>query len=311
MKKLLTSCLILIISVSAVMANGQTEEKSGYTFGYTCMTMNNPFFIALEGSIRETVEANGDRLITMDPAMDVAKQINQIDDLIVQGIDAIYLNPVDWEGVRPALVALEKAGIPIINFDAEVKDIKYVTSYAGSDNNNAGFVCGQDLVARFPDGGNIVVLDSPTMNSINDRISGFMDAIDGKGFNIVAQQDGKGDLPTSMEIMDDILQAHSDIIAIMGGNDPTALGALAACKSANRTDILIYGVDGSPEAKSEIASGSQFVGSGAQSPISIGLESVKLSYQILKGESYETRVPVKTFLINEENVGEYGTDGWQ
>ncbi|MBF9014611.1 MULTISPECIES: sugar ABC transporter substrate-binding protein [unclassified Oceanispirochaeta] len=311
MKKLLASCLILIIAVSAVMANGQTEEKSGYTFGYTCMTMNNPFFIALEGSIRETVEANGDRLITMDPAMDVAKQINQIDDLIVQGIDAIYLNPVDWEGVRPALVALEKAGIPIINFDAEVKDIKYVTSYAGSDNNNAGFVCGQDLVARFPDGGNIVVLDSPTMNSINDRISGFMNAIDGKGFNIVAQQDGKGDLPTSMEIMDDILQAHSDIIAIMGGNDPTALGALAACKSANRTDILIYGVDGSPEAKSEIASGSQFVGSGAQSPISIGLESVKLSYQILKGESYETRVPVKTFLINEENVGEYGTDGWQ
>ncbi len=311
MKKLLIILLVLFMAAGAVMANGQQEETSGYTFGYTCMTMNNPFFIALEGSIREAVESNGDRLITMDPAMDVAKQINQIDDLIIQGIDLIFLNPVDWEGVRPALVALEKAGIPIVNFDTEVKDMEYVTAYAGSDNKNAGFVCGQDLVKRYPDGGNIVVLDSPTMNSINDRIAGFMEAIDGKGFNIVAQQDARGDLPTAMELMDDILQAQTDIVAIMGGNDPTALGALAACKSANRTDILIYGVDGSPEAKSEIASGSQFVGSGAQSPISIGLESVKLGYKILAGEPFETRVPVKTFLINADNVSEYGTDGWQ
>lgn len=311
MKKALLFCLILIVALGSVFAEGGREADSGYTFGYTCMTMNNPFFIILEQSIRDKVEANGDKLITMDPAMDVAKQINQIEDLITQGIDAIYLNPVDWEGIRPALVALKDAGIPIINFDTEVKDMEYVTAYAGSDNKNAGYVCGADLVKRFPNGGNIVVLDSPTMNSINDRIAGFMEAIKGKGFTIVAQQDAKGDLPTSMRITEDILQAHPDIKAIMGGNDPTALGALAACKAANRTDILIYGVDGSPEAKAEIASGSQFVGSGAQSPISIGVESVKLAYKVLNDEAYEERIPVKTFLINADNVNEYGTDGWQ
>ena len=311
MKKVLMVSLILILAFGSVFAQGSKEAKSGYTFGYTCMTMNNPFFIILEKSIREKVEANGDKLITMDPAMDVAKQINQIEDLITQGIDAIFLNPVDWEGIRPALVALKNAGIPIINFDTEVKDMDYVTAYAGSDNFNAGYVCGVDLVKRYPNGGNIVVLDSPTMNSINDRIAGFMEAIKGKNFKIVAQQDAKGDLPTSMKITDDILQAHTDIIAIMGGNDPTALGALAACKAANRTNILIYGVDGSPEAKAEIASGSQFVGSGAQSPISIGVESVKLAYQVLKGEAYEKRIPVQTFMINKDNVAQYGTDGWQ
>ncbi|PKL03489.1 MAG: sugar ABC transporter substrate-binding protein, partial [Spirochaetae bacterium HGW-Spirochaetae-9] len=237
--------------------------------------------------------------------------INQIEDLITQGIDAIFLNPVDWEGIRPALVALKNANIPIINFDTEVKDMEYVTAYAGSDNKNAGYVCGADLVKRFPNGGKIVVLDSPTMNSVNDRITGFMEAIKGKGFTILAQQDAKGDLPTSMRITEDILQAHPQIDAIMGGNDPTALGALAACKAANRTSILIYGVDGSPEAKAEIASGGQFVGSGAQSPISIGVESVKLAYKVLNNEPYEERVPVRTFLINADNVKEYGTDGWQ
>jgi ribose transport system substrate-binding protein len=311
MKKVLMVCLVLIIAFGSVFAQGAKEADSGYTFGYTCMTMNNPFFIVLEKAIREEVEAKGDKLITMDPAMDVAKQINQIEDLITQGIDAIFLNPVDWEGIRPALVALQKANIPIINFDTEVKDMEYVTAYAGSDNYNAGFVCGQDLVKRFPNGGKIVILDSPTMNSINDRIAGFTDAIKGKNFTVLAQQDAKGDLPTSMKITDDILQAHPQIDAIMGGNDPTALGALAACKAANRTDILIYGVDGSPEAKAEIDSGSQFVGSGAQSPISIGVESVKLAYKVLHNEPYEKRVPVKTFLINGDNVAQYGTDGWQ
>lgn len=289
----------------------KTEGKKQYKFGYTCMTMNNPFFITLEKAIRDKVEANGDILITTDPAMDVSKQINQIEDMITQGIDAIYLNPVDWEGIRPALEALKEANIPIINFDTRVKDMDFVTAYVGSDNKNAGKVCGEDLVKRYPNGGKIVVLDSPTMNSINDRIAGFTEAIEGKGFEVVAQQDAKGDLQTSLKISEDILQAHPDVIAIMGGNDPTALGALAACKAADLIDILIYGVDGSPEAKAEIASGGQFAGSGAQSPISIGEQSVDTAYKVLKGETFEKDIPVKTFLINKDNVSEYGTEGWQ
>ncbi|SKA79185.1 monosaccharide ABC transporter substrate-binding protein, CUT2 family [Clostridium sp. USBA 49] len=290
--------------------SSENKEKH-YTFGYTCMTMNNPFFQVLEKSIRSEVEKNGDKLITTDPAMDVSKQIDQINDMITQGIDAIFLNPVDWEGIRPALEALKKANIPIINFDTEVKDMDYVTAYVGSDNKNAGKVCGEDLVKKFPNGGNIVVLDSPTMNSINDRISGFMSAIEGKGFKIVAQQDAKGDLETSMKLSEDILQANPNVVAIMGGNDPTALGALAACKAANLDKVLIYGVDGSPEAKAEIAKGGQFAGSGAQSPKQIGVKSVEVGYKILKGESFEKRIPVETFLINKDNVSQYGTDGWQ
>lgn len=296
---------------STSTAQTTTAKPKKHKFGYTCMTMNNPFFQVLEKSIRTEVEKNGDELITMDSAMDVSKQIDQINDMITQGIDAIFLNPVDWEGIRPALEALKKANIPIINFDTQVKDMSYVTAYVGSDNKNAGKVCGEDLVKRFPNGGKIAVLDSPTMNSVNDRISGFMSAINGKGFTIVAQQDAKGDLQTSLKLTEDILQAHSDIVAIMGGNDPTALGALAACKEAKLDKILIYGVDGSPDSKAEIAKGGQFVGTGAQSPMQIGVKSVDVAYKILKGENYEKNTPVQTFLINKDNVSQYGTTGWQ
>ncbi len=305
---------LVACSSSKEMTGSSSDGKSDdeqLVFGYTSMTQNNPFFIVLEKAIREEVEANGDKLITMNPAMDVSLQINQIEDMIAQGIDAIFLNPVDWEGIRPALAMLEEAGIPIINYDTEVKDFEYVTAYVGSDNKNAGRVAGEDLVKSFPDGGEIAILDSPTMNSINDRIAGFMEAIDGANFKVVAQQDGKGDLETSLQITEDILQAHPNIVAIMGGNDPSALGALAAVKAANKTDIAIYGVDGSPDAKAAIAEGGAFKGSGAQSPISIGKESVKVAYKILNHEDYEKRTPVKTFLINADNIDEYGTEDWQ
>jgi ribose transport system substrate-binding protein len=309
MKRVLLAVVVLCLTVGMVFGSG--SPASAYTFGYTCMQLSNPFFTILEQSIRKQVEANGDTLITTDPAMDPVKQINQIEDLISQKIDGIFLNPVDWEAIRPALVALNNAKIPVINFDAEVKDMDLVTAYAGSDNRNAGYVCGVDLVKRFPNGGPIAILDSPTMNSVRDRIDGFTEAIKDKGFKVVYQKDALGDLPTALRLTEDLLQSNPEVLAIMGGNDPTALGALAACKTANRADVLIYGVDGSPEAKAAIAAGGQFTGSGAQSPIAIGEESVKLAYHILKGEPYEKRVPVKTFMINKDNVAEFGTDGWQ
>lgn len=320
LKKFISLMLVAVLMLGLAACNEKENAKSPgekkakddqIVFGYTSMTQNNPFFQILEESIRKEVEANGDKLITTNPAMDVALQINQIEDMISQGIDAIFLNPVDWEGIRPALVMLEEAGIPIINYDTEVKDFNYVTAYVGSDNKNAGRVCGEDLVKQFPNGGEIVILDSPTMNSINDRIAGFEEAIKGKNFKVVAQQDAKGDLETALDLTEDILQAHPNVIAIMGGNDPTALGALAAAKAANKTKIAIYGVDGSPDAKAAIAEGGMFVGSGAQSPIQIGVKSVEVAYKVLNKDKYEKRTPVETFLINKDNVAEYGTDGWQ
>lgn len=298
----------------AAKAESTSDKKpeGGYTFGYTCMDGTNPFFVILEKTIKEEVEKKGDKLVSADPANKVSLQITQVEDMITKGIDAIFLNPAEAEGILPALDALKKAGIPIINFDTEVADLSYVQSYVGSDNVNAGRVCGEDLVKKYPNGGNIIVLDSPTMNSITDRTKGFLGAIEGKGFKIVAQQDAKGNLERAMKISEDLLQAHSDVVAIFGGNDPTALGALAAANAAGIKKCLIYGVDGSPNIKAEIASGKSLIaGTGAQSPINIAKKSVEVMYKYLAGEKVEARYPVETFLINSENVSQYGTDGWQ
>jgi len=309
MRKITAICLLALLAAGMAFV-GCKKDKSK-TFGFTCMRLSNPFFAVLEETIREEVEKNGDKLITVDPDMDPIKQISQIEELISRKIDAIFINPVDWEEIKPALVSLNKAHIPVINFDAEVKDMDLVAAYVGSDNYNAGYVCGVDMVKHFPTGGPIAVLDCPGMRSLRDRINGFNNAIAGKGFTVVFLRDAQGNSPVAQRHTEDMLQSNPEVIAIMGGNDPTALGAFAACQAANRTNILIYGVDGSPLAKAAIAQGGQFAGTGAQSPISIAKESVVVAYKILNKEPYENRVPVKTFMINKENISRYDIDGWQ
>lgn len=313
MKKL----FIILVSISFLfIAIGCNREKndnnSKIKFGYTCMTMNNPFFITLEKSIREEVEKNGDTLITLDPQLDSSKQIAQVEDMISQGVKLIFLNPVDWKSVKPALDAAKSAGVYIVNFDAEVLDTNLVDAIVVSDNYNAGFVCGKDLAKKMPNGGKLAIIDSPTMKSIIDRVDGFFAGLgDLKSkFTLVAKQDGRGQLEITMPIAEAILQAHPDVKVFLGGNDPTALGIIAALKTANKKDVLVYGIDGSPEIKSAIKSG-EATATGAQSPINIGKESAAIGYKILKGDTFGKVNKVKTELINIDNVEQFGTTGWQ
>ena len=283
-----------------------------YKFGYTCMDGTNPFFVTIQDEMKSLIEAKGDELVITDPGNDVTKQISQVEDMLSQDLDGLFMNPADAEGILPALDAAKAEGVPMVGFDTEVADLSYLVSYTGSDNYNAGKVCGEDLVKKCPDGGDILVLDSPTMQSVVDRTNGFLDAIDGHGFNIVGQQDAKGNLEVAMGIAEDLLQAHPDVVAIFGGNDPTALGCLAAANAAGVKDCKIYGVDGSPDIKSELASGDTLIeGTGAQSPKSIADKAVEIMYDYMEGKEVEDRYPVETFLITADNVNDYGTDGWQ
>jgi len=310
MRKIMTICVLALLAAGAVLA-GCKQEKKTRTFGFTCMNLSNPFFTILEQTIREEVEKNGDSLITVDPALDSIKQINQIEDLISRKIDAIFLSPVDLEAIRPALVSLNRAKIPVINIDSEVKDIDLVAAYVGSDNRNAGYICGVDMVKRFPNGGPIAVLDSPARAASRTRIEGFNEAIAGKRFTVVFLRDVQGNTSVARSCTEEMLKSNPEVIAVMAGNDPVALAALAACEAAGRTNILIYGVDGSPRAKAAIAERGQFAGTGAQSPINIAKISVELMYKILNKQPYDKRVPVKTFMINQENIDDYDIDSWQ
>ena len=329
MLKALTMMLICIFMVSACKKDVGTpednavasepeesapEEKDTYVFGFTGIDMENPYFITLESAVRESVENAGDTMITKDPASDPELQKTQIQELIDEGIDAIFLCPVDWEAITESLEALKEADVKIINVDTQVKEMDYVDAYIGSDNHEAGYICGEDLIMKCPDGGKIAILECPTQNSINERITGFEEAIARaeKGFEVVARSDTNGEFEKALEAAETIVKEHSDVVAIMCGNDQLAVAAKTAVNLAELKQVIIYGVDGSPDIKKELKKADgQIAGTAAQSPISLGKTAAKVAMDMLNEKEFERETYEEVFMINKDNVDMYGVDGWQ
>lgn len=288
------------------------KEESGYLFGYSGIDTGNPYFETLELSVRTELETQGHRLMSRNPQSDAQLQNEQIRELIDAKVRAVFLCPVDSEQITEGLEALAKAGIPVINMDTQVKENSLTEAFVGSDNKNAGFVCGEDLKERLPNGGKVVILECSSRNSVNQRITGFEESIANAGFEVLNRADVDGDRVKAKEEMKKFLEEYPEIDAVMCGNDPIALGVLEAVEEADRKNILIYGVDGSPEVKQKLAANDlSLVGTGAQSPINIGKRAVETALAIVNGDSFETEIYEKTFLITRDNVELYGTDGWQ
>lgn len=288
-----------------------TNDSSPKKFGSTYMTMNNPYFDILNDGIKEVVEANGDFLITRDPAQDQEKQNEQIYDMIKEGVSAIFLNPVDWKEVKPALVACKEANIPVFNVDTLVYDKEYVVSAIASDNYNAGVQCAKDMMSKL-DSADIIILDEPIVNSIIQRIQGFTDTIAGNdNYKVIVQEAASGELEVAMKVMNHILETGVTFDVVMGGNDPTAIGAVAALESQHMDkDILIYGVDGSPDGKMMIKEG-YLVGTSAQQPSAIGTIAAEVAYHYLNGEEVEENIVVPVTLVTKDNLNDFAIDGWQ
>lgn len=280
-------------------------------FGVSYMTMNNPFYKIINNEILKVVEKNNDTLITLDPELDVDKQNEQIYKFIDQKVDGIFINPIDFEQIEPALQAAKRANIPVIIIDAPVSDESLVNCTIVSDNYDAGVQCAKDMMERL-DSANIVLLKHTTAKSAKERIEGFLSVIDNnEKYKVINEAECDGQLEIAMPKMQEIIKQTPDIDVVMALNDPSALGALAALEKNNKNDVMVYGIDGTPEIKALIGRNQMIVGTVAQSPIKMGQIAVENMYNILNGKKVEKNIIIPISLINKENLFKYDEDRWQ
>lgn len=298
---------IYIDSDGIYSADGVENQRR---IGATYMTMNNTYFKVINQEIRYIVEEQGDVLITRDPALNLDKQIEEIYDFIDMKVDAIFINTVDWIGIKPALEDAKKAGIIIIAIDTDVYDENLIDCTILSDNYNAGVECAKDLMKNSEEA-NIILLEHTIAKSAIDRIKGFEDTIkNNNNYKIVARSNCDGQLETAMPVVENLLGKAPDANVIMALNDPSALGAIMALEQKNIKNIKVYGIDGSPDGKRMIEDNRMTV-TVAQSPKNIGRISAEKLYEIFKGNSIEKKIIVPVEIINSENIDKYKIDAWQ
>ncbi len=301
--------LLLLFGYSGDISASQSENR--VVFGATYMTMNNPYYQVIDAQLRSEIESKGDILLTRDAAMDQDRQNEEIRELIDAGVQAIFFTPVEWDTALAGLEAAARAGVPVIVVDAPVKDAELAACSVLSDNYQAGVLCARHLMSQR-DSAKIILLEHITARSGAERIQGFMDAIAGHpGFEVVASGQSDGQIENAMPVMEELLKQAPESDTVMALNDPSAFGALAAIEGAGMSGrFLIYGVDGTPEAKA-LVDDQLMTATCAQFPCQIAKEAVAQGYLAIDGkcEQHEIIVPVE--LLTKENVNNYGIDGWQ
>lgn len=303
MMKMMTVCL-LILSLAACSMEPPSWAKPGHhkelkdmKIGLSVSTLDNPFFVSLKNGVFQEAKEKGMKVITADAQNDSAKQINDIEDLIQQGVDILLINPVDSAAVSSAVESANHIGIPVITLDRSADKGKVETLVA-SDNVKGGKMAANYIISKVGENAKVAELQgTPGASASRERGQGF-DSIADNELNIVTKQTANFDRTQGMNVMENILQGHKDIQAVFAQNDEMALGAIQAIKSSGK-NIIVVGFDGTDDGLKAVKQG-QLSATVAQQPVLIGKEAVQAASKILKGKKVKSRIAVPLKLVKEK-----------
>lgn len=289
---------VLLVAVSVVLAASGVVAAKTYTLGLSISTLNNPFFVDLKEGAEAKAAQLGVRLIVLDAQNDPSRQLAGIEDLIAQRVDAILINPTDSSAIVPAVLAANRAGIPVLTVDRGADGGK-VAAHIASDNVAGGRMAGE-LIAKVLNGrGKVVELEGiPGTSAARDRGAGFNEVIRKyPGIEVVARQEAGFDRARGLTVMENILQAQPRIDAVFAHNDEMALGAITAIEAARRlAEIKVVGFDATADAVKAVQQG-RMLATIAQKPRLMGELGVETAVKLLRGEQVPAYIPVPLELV--------------
>ncbi|MFE4894323.1 ribose ABC transporter substrate-binding protein RbsB [Peribacillus butanolivorans] len=306
MKKIVSLFMILSLMVLAAcsMDSGQKDDKKetkdsmeDVKVGVSISTLNNPFFVSLKDGIEKEAKEKGMKVTVVDAQDDTAKQISGIEDLILQKVDILLVNPTDSSAISSAVQSANEAGIPVITIDrsSEEGDIE---TFIASDNVAGGELAAEYLVKELGENAKVVELEGVSgASATRERGKGFHNIAD-KQLEVLTSQTAEFDRTKGLNVMENILQGKKDIQGVFAHNDEMALGAIEAIKAAGK-DIIVVGFDGNDDALKAVENG-ELKATIAQQPALIGKEAVNASEKVLKGEKVDATISVPLKLVTKE-----------
>ena len=303
-----------VTSIASAAGLPPLEQKDRYKVGFAQMESNNPWRIAETKSFHDTAESCGWDLIATDAAGSAAKQVADVDSMIAQGIDVLFLPPREEKPLIPAVKKAKAAGIPTFLVDRSVdpnaaKPGEDFVAFLGSDFIDQGKRVAEWTIENFKgDKGIIVQLEGTTGSSpANDRKSGFDDRIvQDERFEIVASQSGDFARDLGRQVMETLLQAHPAVNIVYAHNDEMAIGAIQALELAGRKpgeDVLVVSIDGTRDALQAIIDGK--MGVTVESSPFFGPLACETMKRYAAGETIEPWVQVKDRIFTADNAAKH------
>src|ERR1044071_8595260 len=219
--------LLLALALGAVFVTGGCQKggggAGGKRIGGTLLTREHVFYKDLEAGLKEAADKQGYQLIVNSGDMDLAKQQSQIDNFIVQKVDAIVLCPADSKGIGPAIEAANRAGIPVFTADIAAQGGQ-VVSHIASDNLAGGRLAAEYIAKAINGQGDVGIIGQQEVQSGLDRELGFKEGVQKHpGIKVAAVLNGGGLRDKALKAAEDMLQGNPNLKVIFGLNHDSAL----------------------------------------------------------------------------------------
>ncbi|QQK81169.1 substrate-binding domain-containing protein [Salicibibacter cibi] len=293
--------------------DGEGTEDSDLTIGISLPSATHGWMGALidhaETEANEISENKGIDYV-MTNAEDPNEQANDVDDLISQDVDALVLLPIESAALTPAGQNVADADIPLVVVDRELENDAADVVVTG-DNEGIGYNAGQYLIDQLDGEGDVVEITGPPNSVTEQRSAGFEEAIEDEGgIEVVASQDGDFSTETSLDVMQNVLQAQDNIDAVYTQDDGMAFGVLQAIEEAGREDVqYITGAGGETETYEHIEDEDSLITATFLYPPFMSEEGIRLAADLAQGEDpEEEEVLLEATEVTDENADEHYED---
>jgi ribose transport system substrate-binding protein len=318
MKRLICLALTLLMLVClAAFAAGEKEaaKKGDFVIGISNSLYGNLWrekmledmatvanFYIKKGMLKGT--------IVQQSGPDVQTQIQQIRNMINQGVDLICINPASASGLTGVIEEAKERGIPSIVFDAELvgKDRELALSVA-SDKYVEMYGATKYVLSKVSKGDAVIMLGNAAYQPEQKRLAGAEAALkEYPGVKVLKLVYGEWNQATAEAVMNDVVATTPkiDIVITVGS---MGMGCLRAFRNAGRPLPAITGdptVEFMRFAKQQIDSG-RFVFAAPANPPGIGGTALAIGVYLLHGYKFKDGVlkdntyfyPVSTLVTND------------
>ncbi len=305
--KNLTKIISVVITSVFLLASFTTGAFAGkkILFSIKGPGSGNPFWASVEKGAKEEAAKLGVDLVLVAPPQegDVQAQINQVEDQLAKGVDAIALAPGDPNAFAPIVDDAIKSGVPVVFVDTN--GINEGVTFIGTNNMNGAELAANFICDKTPKGSDVAILtgiesQSTALLRRDGAIKGFKNC----GLNIVATQTAEWDTAKGRSVTESIILKNPNIKAIFASNDNMGLGAMQALKDADMNDVIVVGFDATPDAATSILKG-EMTATIAQFSYNMGAYGVKYALELANGGSIDPNIDTGTQLVTKENANDF------
>ncbi len=304
---------LLASALSAMLLSNVVHAET--RIGVSMTSFDNPFLTILLNGIRtEAAKDKAVKLSVEDAQLDVAKQLNQVQNFVSNKVDAIIVNAVDGDSTTAITRAATQAGIPLIYVNHPPGELERGmpagTAYVGSDEEEAGRLQAQAVCAKLKDRQNpkAVILMGPLENRaalVRTRMVEEAFSKPDCKVEVLEKQTANWNRVQGQDLVSAWLTAGLEFDAIVANNDEMAIGAAQALKAVGAdTDIIIAGLDATSDGMAALASGAIDV-TVYQNATNQGEVAVRTAVAAAKGQKIQSEYWVPFEPVTEANMRNY------